>query len=110
MRLFNETENTLLAEDVRQVSGLLSSMVGLIGKKKPHPIIFETRFGIHTFGMSFPIDVVILNSKNEVVSVKENLHPQGLFFWNPRYNKVLELPAGILKETKTSVGNRLIFS
>lgn len=62
-----------------------------------YPVYFETRFGIHTFGMTKPIDVFILNYKNEVVKIGRNIKPGRIFIWNPKYYKVLETPVNFIK-------------
>ena len=51
--------------------------MGLIGKD-PTPLFFKTRFGIHTFGVITPIDVLILDKNYKVVKIKALL-PLGLF-------------------------------
>jgi len=109
MQIFNQTKNVLLTENAKEVEGILPSTLGLIGKKRPQSIVVRTRFGIHTFGLRFPIDVIVLNSKNEVIRQKEHLYPLKVFFWNPKYNLVLELPDGILKRTRTTLGDKLTF-
>jgi uncharacterized membrane protein (UPF0127 family) len=78
--------------------------VGLIGKKTITPVYFQTRFGIHTFGVSVPIDVLILDHANRVVALKESLSPGRFFFWNPRYYRVVELPGGAIKQKYLSKG------
>lgn len=75
--------------------------IGLIGKDKPEAIYFETRWGIHTFGLKFPIDVVILDENNKVVVVKKSLKQNSLFFWNPKYSRVLELSSGFIRMKKS---------
>ena len=61
-----------------------------------HPIIDFPLFwcGVHTFGMKFPIDVVVLDRNNIVKKIKKDMRPGKFFFWNPKYKKVLELPVG----------------
>lgn len=71
---------------------------GLIGAKNATPLFFLTRFGIHTFFLSFPIDVIVLDDQNTVVIQKEQLQPNRIFFWNPVYSRVLELPVGFIKK------------
>jgi uncharacterized protein len=90
--------NIMLKLSVREVKNLKEKVQGLIGRDEPVAIMLKTRFGIHTFGVKFPIDVLILNNSNKVMSVKENLKPNRIFFWNPKYKKVLELPGGIIKK------------
>ncbi len=84
----------------KKLSSWLEKSEGLLGAKKPSPIFFKTHFGIHTFFMKFPIDVVILDSKGRVVTIKESLFPNQLFLWNPIHSGVLELPQGVVKKMK----------
>lgn len=85
----------------KKAANLKEKIQGLIGKDKPYALTINTRFGIHTFGLKFPIDVLILNNKNKVVSIKKKLKPNRIFLWNPMYKKVVELPAGTI-EKKTN--------
>lgn len=89
--------NVVKAETIQQ------KILGLIGKKNIFPLLIKTRFGIHTFGLKFPIDVLILNSNNRVVLLRENLNPNRIFFWNPFYNRVIELPQGTIQKQKIRV-------
>lgn len=81
--------------------------VGLLGTENPTAVFFQTRFGIHTFGMKFAIDVLILNKNNSVVKLIENLQPNKLFFWSPQFDKVVELPKGEIKKNKITVGEKI---
>lgn len=71
----------------------------------------ESREGIWTFGMRFPIDVLWINSENRVVDMHENFKP-----WRPpvypmkKSAKVLELNAGVIKKTRTTEGDILKIS
>lgn len=91
---------------VKKLTGF-DRITGLIGAKKAYPVFLNTRFGIHTFGLKFNIDVIILNKKNEVVKTAGNLKPNRVFFWPLLYNKVLELPAGEIKKHKIRIGDKL---
>lgn len=81
--------------------------IGLIGAKKPWPILFKTRFGIHTFGVKFPLDIVILDKNNSVACCKSSLQPNRLFFWNPLFDTVIELPEGTIEKKKIKKGNQI---
>lgn len=81
--------------------------IGLINYSKPEPVMFLTRFGIHTFGLVFPIDVVILDKDGKAVKLTRNLKPNNVLFWPIRYNKVLELPAGLIKKYKIKIGSKI---
>lgn len=88
---------------VRKAKNIKEKVIGLIGKDKPISFMLSTRFGIHTFGLKFPIDVLILDKRNKVMSLKENLMPGRIFLWNPMYDKVLELPPGTIAKKKIKI-------
>lgn len=92
---------------VKKAKNLSEKVVGLIGKDKPVSFMLFTRFGIHTFGLKFPIDVLILDKKNKVTSLKENLMPGRIFLWNPIYDKVLELPPGTVAKKKIKINDEI---
>lgn len=94
---------------VKKAKNIKEKVQGLIGKDKPYAMMLETRFGIHTFGLRFPIDVVILDDKNKIVSIRENMKPCRIFLWNPRYKKVLELPAGTIRKGDMDVDDHVVF-
>ena len=88
---------------VREAGNLREKVQGLIGKEKPYSLMLKTHFGIHTFGLKFPIDVLILNDKNKVASIKKNLKPNRIFFWNPKFETVIELPEGTINKKKIKI-------
>lgn len=81
---------------------------GMIGFTSPISIFFETRFGIHTFFMRAPIDIIILDGKERVVAIKKGLKPNRLFFWNPVYKKVVELPEKTIEGKKIKLRDQII--
>lgn len=76
---------------------------GLMGVNPVYPIYFTTRWGIHTFGMKVPIDVVILD-EDFCVAITKRLPPNRIFFWNPNYRHVVELPEGEINKKGINVG------
>jgi uncharacterized membrane protein (UPF0127 family) len=107
MEVSNKTKRTTLSEDAVEAKSLTQKTVGLTSFSNPHTLILSTRFGIHTFGMKFPIDVLILNTSNNVVAMKKNLTPNRLFLWNPKYATVIELPEGKIKASQTTIGDQI---
>lgn len=85
---------------VTEVKSTFAKIKGLLGTNKPFPLFLKTRFGIHTFGMRYPIDVVILDDSFRVQTIKQNLLPNRIFLWNPLFKNVLELPSGIIRKEK----------
>ncbi len=90
---------------VKETKNLKEKITGLIGKSKPQALMIKTHFGIHTFGLKFPIDVLILNKNNKVVSIKKNLLPNRIFVWNPLHERILELPAGTIDKNKIKISS-----
>lgn len=97
----------MIAISVKSAGNLKEKIIGLIGIDKPYALMIRTRFGIHTFGLKFPIDVLILNKQNLVVVMKENLKPNNIFLWNPRYEKVIELPPGTIREKTIKIKSQV---
>ena len=83
---------------------LLSLRDKSLGKLKySDDIFFKTRFGIHTFGMKKIIDVIVLDNKFKVVSIKK-IPPRRFYFWNIKYNNILETDEG---KYKISPGDKI---
>lgn len=92
---------------VKKADSLKERVVGLIGQKSAHGLLIETRFGIHTCGLDFPIDVIVLDKHEKVVKLKKKLQPFRLFFWNPSYDRVVELPDGWVEEKGIEIGSKI---
>ncbi len=92
---------------VKLYSSIKDRTIGLIGHKNPEPVMFLTRFGIHTFGVGFPLDIVVLNNKNVVVKLEKELKPNRFFFWPVKYKKVLELPSGYIVKNGIKCGSEI---
>lgn len=103
MVLKNVTQSKLICKDLKLVSSLWDKLLGLILPQNPRFLLFKTRFGIHTFFLKSPIDIIILDKKYKVVKLKESLVPNQIFLWNPKYNLVMESPKGTIKKFKLKV-------
>ena len=107
MQMRNETKNVILSEDVLILKTLMKKAKGLIDINEAKAAFFKTRWGIHTFGMKWPLDCLILDNLGNVKRIKKNLVPNRIFFWLPIWNGVVELPAGKITETKTEIGDKI---
>jgi len=59
--------------------------------------------------MRFSIDAIFIDNNNKAVEVIANMHPfliSGIYF---RAHKVIELPAGTIKNCSVEIGNQLDF-
>jgi uncharacterized protein len=108
--VFNETRQCFLSLNVTAADTHLSRLRGLIGRKRLHGdegIWLAPCQGVHTFGMSFPIDVVYLDARNLVVHVIEHLGPFRLGPLRVKAKSVLELPTRTIYTSGTQVGDYL---
>jgi uncharacterized membrane protein (UPF0127 family) len=103
----NKTRNTIISKDFKLLKDFRSKSKGLINSKTPETVVFYTRFGIHTFGMKYPIDVIVTGKKLKVSSIKENLRPNRVFLWNPKNSLVIELENGTVKRSQTEINDFL---
>jgi len=62
---------------------------------------------VHTFRMKFPIDIAFLSRKRKVLKIRANM-VRGRISMSLLAHSVLELPAGTLAETETTVGDQLV--
>lgn len=94
---------------VQRLMSIVDKSIGLLRYKEARPVYFTTRFGIHTFGMKFPIDVVVLDSEFKIIALTQRLAPNRIFLWSPRYYHVIELPAGEIQKETLTIGTKIIF-
>lgn len=92
---------------VKQTKNPFEKIKGLIGARRPEATLIRTRFGIHTLGLKFPIDVVVVDRKGIVHATKHGLKPNRMFLWNPKLDLILELPTGTINEKRIKKGDKL---
>lgn len=95
MILYNTTSKKIITKNLKIAENFYQNLFGLLKEKEGTAMLFNTQFGIHTFFMKYPINVIILNKKNKVIQIKKSIKPNKLFLWNPKYTKIIELPNNI---------------
>ncbi len=108
-KVTNLSNGSVLSKNLKFTISFIDKLLGLLKKSNPRSIFFKTRFGIHTFFLKQPIDVIILDNDDKVVKLA-CMVPNKLFFWNPKYSQVLELPSATIQRTKTQIGDLLLIS
>jgi uncharacterized membrane protein (UPF0127 family) len=107
----NASLNTVIADRVGVAANRAARAVGLLTRSGLEPgealWIVPSR-GVHTWGMRFTIDVLALDEDGTVVDAVSNLRP-----WRMRLPRrgtagVLELPAGTVEASNTSLGHRVV--
>jgi uncharacterized protein len=112
VRAINTTRGTVVGHHIRLAETGLTRIVGLLGERELLPgdgLLILPSQGVHTFGMRFPIDIAVLDRHWTVMAKQYAVRPFRFtrIFWNAA--AVLELPAGVLHATSTSVGDTLEF-
>ena len=97
----------IVADNLRVASSVAERTKGLIGVSEPFPLLIRTRWGIHTFGVKFPIDCVVLDKNYRVRSIRRSIVPNRIFIWNPKFPIVIELPDGTVNSFDLKTGDVL---
>jgi len=105
--LVNVTRNAVLASKVRYCNRPWSRLRGLLATSKEDGEVcwLVPCKMIHTFGMRYPIDVLFLNKKNEVIAAIQNLKPNRLSPFVRAAHSVVEFSSGFYSEH--ALGDRL---
>lgn len=96
MKVYNSTQNNLIADDVKVADNFVTRTFGLIPKNSLNEgegLLIKPCCSIHTFFMKFAIDVLFVNKKNEVVALYENVKPWRTLPIHLSSHYVIELPA-----------------
>ena len=108
--VYNQTRETTLATRVVVADTFLSRLIGLLGKTSLAPdtgIWLLPANAIHTFGMRFRFDVVLIDRSYRVVGLRKGIRPFSATWPNFRARSVLELPQDTLSRSRTEVGDQL---
>ena len=108
----DETNRTVVAERVMRADTFLSRLVGLLGRDglmEGEALWISPCKGIHTIGITFPIDVIFLDKDLRVVAVREKIAPWRTTRFFKSATSVLELPAGSIRRSGVAVGDQMGF-
>jgi|SRR5579862_77473 len=109
--VYNKTKETFLAFRVNVADSFGGRLVGLLGRRSLKPdsgVWIVPANAIHTVGMLFSFDVVMIDKNFRVVSVKELVKPFRIILPKLRAESVIELPAHTIFRSRTEVGDELI--
>ena len=112
MKIVNAKNKKVLADKLTVADNFFSRSKGLLGKSalgKGEALHIIPCNSIHSCFMKFEFDAVFINKKNEVICMIENMPAWRFSEICFSANSVIELPAGTIKETETSVGDILEF-
>lgn len=109
----NLSRATILGDRIRVAESGLSRIIGLLGERELAPgdgLLIVPSQGVHTMGMLFPIDVVVLDNDWKVLDVRERMRPflvTRIYF---RAAALLELPPGTVEHSGTRIGDCVEFA
>ena len=109
MIITNVTQNTIIASDAVLAKTFFVRLKGLLGTKKLDTgkgLVIRPCCSIHTVGMNYDIDVVFVGSDDNVLKVVGNM-PANRFALCRKSSYVIELPAGTIEATGTTVGDKI---
>jgi len=109
---FNHTRQTLVATELALADTHWTRLRGLLGLRADDfrngcGLWIVPCHGIHTLGMSFPIDVIYLDHALKVIDIQQSVRPWRFAPVRRRASSVLELPCQTVVQTKTNIGDTM---
>ena len=108
MRAWNETRGTILVSRGRVAGSFWSRLKGLLGTRSLDPgdgLLIERCSSIHSFFMRYSFDALFLKGDGRVVHVIDDMRPNRISRHVFSARRVLELPAGVIRESGTVHGD-----
>ena len=109
--VYNKTKETFLAFRVKIADSIFSRLIGLLGRRSLTPdsgVWICPANAIHTVGMLFSFDLVLIDKDFKVVGLREMIRPFKITRPNFRAESVLELPSHSIFKSRTEVGDQLV--
>ena len=108
--VYNKTKETFLAFRVEVCDSILGRLRGLLGKRSLKPdsgVWIVPANAIHTVGMLFSFDLVLIDKNFKVVGLRELVRPFRITMPERGAESVLELPAHSIFRSRTQIGDQL---
>lgn len=112
LKATNSTRSSVLAERVKVADTSITRFIGLLGRRSissGEGLLIQPSNGVHTVGMQFSIDVLLLDRSGIVLAAYHTLRPFRVTRINWKAASALELPAGVIAASQTQVGDQLNF-
>ena len=114
MILIDNSSEKILAHKLEFADSFWSRFRGLMFRRnfdEGEALVFELphprKFGVHTFFVFFPIDLVYLDKDKKVLELEEDLSPWRIYSPDVEASYLVELPAGKVDESGIEIGNEL---
>ena len=109
--VYNKTKETFIAFRVKVADSIIGRLVGLLGKRFLKPdsgVWIVPANAIHTIGMLFSFDVIMIDRDFKVVGLHELIRPFRITRPNFRAESIVEVPAHTIFRSRTEVGDQLV--
>ena len=109
----NGTTGCTIGEKIECATTTWTRLIGLLGRSSlatGEGLWISPSSGVHTFGMTFAIDVVGLDDGLQVVKLWPTLQPNRLTPLTFAVRSVLELPEGQIARQSIRLGDKFCFS
>lgn len=110
MTILNSTRNVSLARNASKAVSPLTRLKGLIGRRQMSPdeaLWIPACNSIHTFFMSFDIDVVFTDRNFKVLSIHRRVQPWRLLMPKWSAYHTFEFAGGCLNENNLKLGDSI---
>lgn len=109
-RVTNRTRDVELADRARIADTRWARLRGLLGRPRLRPgqgLVISPSRGVHTWGMSYPIDVALVGDHGRVAAVYPGLEPWSHTGMHDHVELAVELPEGTVEASGTRAGDRV---
>ena len=109
--VYNKTRETFLAFRVAVADSIVGRLVGLLGRRslsQDSGVWIVPCNAVHTIGMLFSFDLVLIDKDFKVVGLRELVRPFTVTWPNHSAESVLELPAHSIFRSRTQIGDQLL--
>jgi len=109
--VYNKTRETFLAFKVKVADSIWGRLIGLLGRRSLQPdsgVWIVPANAVHTIGMLFSFDLVLIDKDFKVVGLRELVRPFRVTWPERHAESVLELPAHTIFRSRTQVGDQLL--
>jgi uncharacterized protein len=109
--VYNKTRETFLAFKVKVADSVFGRLKGLLGKRSLEPdsgVWIVPANAIHTIGMLFTFDLVLVDKNFRVVGLRELVRPFRITMPERKAESVLEVPAHTIFRSRTQIGDQLL--
>lgn len=110
-RILQAGTGHVLTPAAEVANSFFTRLVGLLGRKRLLPteaLWIVPTSGVHTIGMRFPIDVVLLDRNYQIVHLRSDMHGLQFAGMCGKVHSALELPAGRIADFGLQVGEILL--